>query len=79
MYITFYKVVTPSPNLYVPQKYAINKYSKNGKISVSDRKSFIDDTTNSEFTPGPGKYRMPTDFGHYTYYRHSRLSVAWEW
>lgn len=40
-------VLTPSPNLYHPLKYGINKYSKNGKINFSDRKSFIDDVTKS--------------------------------
>jgi hypothetical protein len=39
-----------------------------GKIGVSNRKSFIDVATNSSFTPGPGNYKLPTEFGHYKKY-----------
>jgi len=36
------------------------------------RRSFIDDVSSSDFTPGPGKYQAPSDFGHY---RKNRASV----
>ena len=29
------------------------------------RQSFIDLTSKSQYTPGPGSYRVPSDFGHY--------------
>jgi hypothetical protein len=60
MYIQIDSVITPSPNLYRPNKSGINKYSKNGKIGSTARKSFIDEVTKTEFTPGPGNYRVPT-------------------
>jgi hypothetical protein len=28
-------VATPSPSVYRPNKYGINKYSKNGKMGIS--------------------------------------------
>ena len=31
------------------------------------RVSFIDTAAKSSFTPGPGKYKLPTDFGHYSH------------
>lgn len=76
MYPIPYAVITPSPHVYRPNKYGINKYSRQGKMGQSERKSFIDDATKSEFTPGPGNYRMPTEFSHYSNFRHSRFSVS---
>jgi hypothetical protein len=47
MLFFIYSVVTPSPSVYRPNKCGINKFSKNGKMGISERKSFIDDATKS--------------------------------
>ena len=40
--------------------------SKGGKIGRQTRKSFIDKATESSYAPGPGNYKEPTEFGHYS-------------
>ena len=64
----------PGPGNYKPQndlsregKYVLSRNKSAGKRAIMDgrRQSFIDLTKKSQFTPGPGSYRTPSDFGHY--------------
>ena len=64
---------TPGPFAYKPKRYGINRMSRGGKMGYCQRRSFIDDAASSDFTPGPGNYQAPSEFGHY---RKSRNSLA---
>ena len=48
-------------------KYVLSRNKSTGKRTFMDgrRQSFIDLTEKHDFTPGPGSYRAPSDFGHY--------------
>jgi hypothetical protein len=65
VYILINQEKTPSVWAYKPKKYGINKKTKGGQIGTKARTSFIDDVSYTAFTPGPGNYKLPTDFGHY--------------
>ena len=41
------------------------------KFGHEDRYAFTDKTAQSSFTPGPGNYKLPSDFGHYKKYQHN--------
>jgi hypothetical protein len=34
-------------------------------MGYAERRSFIDHVRNSSYTPGPGNYKLPTEFAHY--------------
>lgn len=51
---------TPSPFVYNPKKYGINKFTRGGKIGRCNRLSFIDKAAKTSYTPGPGHYEAPT-------------------
>lgn len=70
--LEIYSEMTPSPFVYHPKKYGISKYSRGGKMGRDHRQSFIDNAKNTSYTPGPGNYQAPTEFGHYR----SRKSVG---
>ena len=36
-----------------------------GKIGRETRPAFTDKVAQGSFTPGPGNYKNPTEFGHY--------------
>ena len=36
-----------------------------GKFGSEYRYAFTDKKANDSFTPGPGNYRLPSEFGHY--------------
>lgn len=38
---------------------------KGGKMGKQYRKAFTDKIAMNSKTPGPGNYRLPTEFGHY--------------
>lgn len=40
--------------------------ARNKSIGRQTRTSFIESTAKGSFTPGPGSYKLPTDFGHYS-------------
>lgn len=44
---------------------ALNHSSTSGTLSKSLRTSFTDKFAQLKFAPGPGNYRLPSDFGHY--------------
>ena len=48
-------------------KYVLSRNKSAGKRCFMEgrRQSFIDLTEKNDFTPGPGSYRAPSDFGHY--------------
>ena len=39
--------------------------SRGGKVGRETRPAFTDQAAKSSFTPGPGNYKNPTEFGHY--------------
>jgi hypothetical protein len=45
----------------------INKRNKTGgKFGTEHRYAFTDKAANQSTTPGPGNYKLPTDFAHYS-------------
>ena len=53
----------------VPSVWAYSKnnsgWIKGGKIGREYRRGFTEKAVNESTTPGPGKYKMPTEFGNY--------------
>lgn len=57
----------PGPGTY------FNEQEKQGEGSISQgksmgretRTSFTEEAAKRSFTPGPGRYKLPTDFAHY--------------
>lgn len=44
--------------------------STGAKLGTERRKSFTEKAARSSFTPGPGTYKQPTEFAHYTKITH---------
>lgn len=72
----FYKSTSdaPGPGVYKPQndlsnegKYVLSKNVSNGQRKFLDgrRLSFTEIMARRSFTPGPGSYRSPSEFGQY--------------
>ncbi|KAL4476561.1 hypothetical protein ABPG74_010294 [Tetrahymena malaccensis] len=68
------KSAAPGPGTYQPKndlnssgQYVLSYNRGDGTRAFSNqaRKSFTDIQANKSFTPGPGNYRIPSDFGNY--------------
>lgn len=58
----------PGPGTYFKNRKNEREQSASQTKSMGKetRISFTETAARSSFTPGPGKYRLPTDFGHYS-------------
>lgn len=57
--------MSPGPSSYSPNKVSLHSKSIGGSIGTSLRQSFIDSIRKRVVCPGPGNYKLPSDFGHY--------------
>ena len=57
----------PGPGSYFKNYTEVEDsvFSKNKSIGREMRRSFVEVTAKESITPGPGSYKLKTDFGHY--------------